>query len=261
MSVRHSGGEAAGQAGGLVEHRANYFCATSLNIAAAATGVEPAPALGPEAFEIAQWARSRPPPRPSSRWRAARSGGGALAALVRDQDLTAAWRDKNKAWSRHLSKPERTGPTAIDVLRKQMADTEARLAAHARLEKEFPDYAALASPEAARYRRRPKVARRRRSARLLPQRRQGEHCFRADPRGLRLEAIPLGADALSEKVAAFRHGLDVDNSFEVNRTVRSRPRLRALLACSARSRPWSRTSGICWSCRPARSPRCRSICW
>jgi hypothetical protein len=70
----------------------------------------------------------------------------ALAALVRqDQDLTASWRDRDKALVQALSKPEGTNAAQIDSIRRQMADTERKLAATAaQLQKEFPDYAALA---------------------------------------------------------------------------------------------------------------------
>ena len=78
------------------------------------------------------------------------SGGGALGILVRDsQDFSAFWRDRDKALVDALSKPEaQRNQTLIDNIRKQIADTEAKLTAIAgRLEKDFPEYAALASPK------------------------------------------------------------------------------------------------------------------
>ena len=75
------------------------------------------------------------------------SGGGTLATLVRqNQDLAALWRDKDKALITALS--EGKNQAGIDVLRKEIADLESRLTAvAARLDTEFPEYAALARPK------------------------------------------------------------------------------------------------------------------
>src|SRR5260370_40226817 len=78
------------------------------------------------------------------------AGTDALAALVRErQDLSAFWRDHDKALLAALSKPQgQQNPTAIGALRRELAETESKLAANtARLGREFPEYAALASPK------------------------------------------------------------------------------------------------------------------
>lgn len=82
---------------------------------------------------------------------AARSAGGspALAALVRGrQDLVAEWQGKDKlliARSEPPAKPNAAGErTLTDRL---TAMDERRTAIDARLTKDFPDYAALASPK------------------------------------------------------------------------------------------------------------------
>ena len=101
-----------------------------------------------EALEIAQWA-GHSAAAVAVQQMGARfgSGSGVLATLVREnQDLAAAWRDKDKTLLAAISKPESQQDRAtIEVLRKQIAEIESRLAAGtARLDKEFPDYAALA---------------------------------------------------------------------------------------------------------------------
>ena len=70
------------------------------------------------------------------------------------QDLAAAWRDKDKALLDALSDPEgQQDRVSTDALRKQIAEIERRLnAIAARLDKEFPDYAALAQPRSRRKR-------------------------------------------------------------------------------------------------------------
>jgi hypothetical protein len=141
-----------GATGGLVEQRASYFQLHVANLAEATRkGIDSAPALAREAVEVAQWA-SQSSAAAAVQQMSARfaSDGGALASLVREsQDLAAAWRDKDKALVDALSKPEGQQERArIDTLRKQIAETEGRLnAINARLDKEFPDYAALANPK------------------------------------------------------------------------------------------------------------------
>ncbi len=206
---------AAGQAGGLVEQRADYFVRDVANIAAAANqGLEPAPALGTEAFEIAQWAGQ------SSAAAAVQqmgvrfgSGGGALAALVREsQDLSAAWRDKNTSLIAALSKPERQQDrAAIDVLRKQVTDIEGRIAAVAtRLEKEFPDYAALASPKPLGTAEVQKLLRADEALVYFLSGDKESYVFALTREGFDWRTISIGASDLSDQVVAFRHGLDVD---------------------------------------------------
>ncbi len=137
---------------GLIEQSAYFFLHHVANLAAAGrAGLEPMPGLGHEGFEIAQWAEQ------SSAGAAVQqmalrfaSGNDALAALVRDnQDLASAWRGQDKALIAALSSPRRKQDRAArDGLRKEISATEAKLAANeARLDKEFPDYAALAKPK------------------------------------------------------------------------------------------------------------------
>ena len=138
-------------AGGLIEQRATYFRGHVANLAVAARQrVEPEPALGREALEISQWAVQSSAAGAVQQMAARFAGGGSLGALVREsQDLAAAWRNRDKALIGALSKSEgQQDRAATEALRREMAEIEKNLAANAaRLEKEFPDYAALANPK------------------------------------------------------------------------------------------------------------------
>ena len=91
------------------------------------------------------------------------------------------------------------------------------------------------------------------------------YVFALTREGFEWQTIRSAPRASSEKVAAFRRGLDVE---ELQKSIAGKPVLFDLglahelyARCSVPSRRWSRTSGISSSCRRARSPRCRSICW
>src|SRR5207244_1885809 len=118
---------------------------------AAGKGIEPAPSLAHEAIEVAQLAsQSSAATAVQQMGTRFASGPGALASLVREnQDLAAAWREQDKALLDALSNVEsRQERAVIDTLRGQIAETEGRLTAvTARIDKEFPDYAALADPK------------------------------------------------------------------------------------------------------------------
>ena len=64
------------------------------------------------------------------------------------QDLTAFWRDRDRALILELSKPEPQSSAArIEAIRRQIADTERKLAdVSARLQRDYPDFSALANP-------------------------------------------------------------------------------------------------------------------
>src|SRR5262249_32745557 len=147
-----SRGPQSREGGGLIEQRASFFVNHVANLAGAErAGIESAPALGREAFEIAQWANQSAAaaavqqltPRFGAR-------NDELAALVRqNQDLSAYWRDRDRALVEALSRPQAPSNAAqIDNIRRQIADTERKLTAvSAQLQKEFPDSAALSSPK------------------------------------------------------------------------------------------------------------------
>ncbi len=213
-------GEAAGrqarEAGGLIEQRASYFVNHVASLAAAArAGVEPTPALAREAFEIAQWAdqsaAAAAVQQLSPRFAA---GSDALAALVRqDQDLSAYLQDREKALVEALSKPAAQSTAAQnDKIRGQIDDTERKLTVtKARLEKEFPDYAALANPRPSKVGEVQKLLASYEALVFLLTGEAESYVFVVTGDGFDWRTIPAGRDAIAAKVLAFRRGLDLDN--------------------------------------------------
>jgi CHAT domain-containing protein len=199
---------------GLVERRADYFRRYVGSLAIAARrSTEAQPALASEAMDAAQWANHSSAGAALAQMSARfASGNGALTALIRErQDLSGSWRDKDKMLVDALGKPEgqRNG-AQIDALRKQLADVDRRgTAVAARLEKEFPDYAALS---------RPKPLKAEEVQRLLgpeealvfflPGDRES-YVFALTREAFDWKTIPLSAKSLSENVGVLRLGLDV----------------------------------------------------
>jgi CHAT domain-containing protein/lipopolysaccharide biosynthesis regulator YciM len=203
------------ESGGLIEQRASFFMNHVASLAAAArAGVEPASKLAREAFEIAQWANQSAAAAAvqqlSPRFAA---GNDALAALVRqDQDLSAYLRDREKALIEALSKPEaQTNATQIDTIRRQIEDSERKLAAtRARLEKEFPDYAALANPKPSKVEDVQKLLGDYEALVFLLTGETESYVFAVTRNGFDWRTIPAGRDQIAAKVAAFRRGLELD---------------------------------------------------
>ena len=228
-AAERSGVQLTDKSGGLVEPRANYFLyhIGSL-VVAARERIEPGAFLGREALEIAQWARQSSAAaavqQMSVRFGAAQ---GPIADLVRQrQDLVAAWHASDKALVAALSKPESQQDRAgIEALRGQIADVESRLAVvAARLEKEFPDYAALASPKPLGVEDAQKLLGADEALVFFVVGVKWGVVFVLTREDFSWKAIRLGADELSAKVLAFRRGLDVD---QLNRSieVRGKPAL------------------------------------
>jgi CHAT domain-containing protein/tetratricopeptide (TPR) repeat protein len=204
-----------GAPGGLVVQRASYFQRHVASLAEATRrGIDSAPALTREALEMAQWA-SQSSAAAAVQQMSARfaSRGGALAFPVREsQDLAAAWRDKDKALVDALSKPEGQHDRArIAALRKQIAETEARLnAIVARLDKEFPDYAALANPKPLVAKEVQKLLGADEALVFFLTGPNEAYVFALTREGFKWRTIPLGEKNLAAKTAAFRRGLDID---------------------------------------------------
>jgi CHAT domain-containing protein len=141
------------------------------------------------------------------------TGSDALATLVRErQDLAAFWPKRDKALVEALAKPEgQRDAGSIDAIRKQIAESENRLAAiAATLEKQFPEYAALASPSPLKAE---DVQRLLGIEEVLIFWLAGEketYVFALTRDGFDWRTIPVGTEALEPKVATFRRGLDVD---------------------------------------------------
>jgi CHAT domain-containing protein/Tfp pilus assembly protein PilF len=216
--IAHGATEAWGaqqKTSGLFEQRAQYFHGHVSHLAAAARqGKESEVALGREAIEIAQWG-NQSSAAAAVQQMATRfaSGGGALAILVREsQDLSAFWRDRDKALIEARSKPEaQQDRAAVEALRKQIADVEGRLASlHARLEKEFPDHAALANPKPLRAEDVQKLLSADEVVVFFVTGEKESYIFALTRESFEWKTIALGENELSEKIAAFRRGLDVD---------------------------------------------------
>ncbi len=202
--------------GGLVEQRTYYFVRHVMNLAAASRKrIEPEAKLGREAFAMAQWA-SQSAAAAAVQQVGVRFAAGTdgLAALVRErQDLSGLWRERDQALLALLAKPqEQQSAAAIGALRSDVAATEEKLAANrARLEREFPGYAVLASP-------RPVEANDVQSILAddealvfwLVGEAEESFVFVLMRDGFEWKTIPIGTDGLEKKVAAFRRGLDVD---------------------------------------------------
>jgi CHAT domain-containing protein/tetratricopeptide (TPR) repeat protein len=184
-----------------------------------ATG--PAPALGQEAFEVAQQAEQSSAAAAVHQLRLRfAAGNDALAALVRErQDLTAFWRERDKSLIEALSQAQdERNQAALDKIRKQIRETEIKLTGIVmRIDKEFPDYGVLASP---------KPLKTDEVQQLLGVNdalvfyltgtkkfvvgNKESYIFALTRDGFEWKTIPLSADALAQKVAQFRRGLDVD---------------------------------------------------
>jgi CHAT domain-containing protein/tetratricopeptide (TPR) repeat protein len=209
------GAQQRGTTDRTVEQSAAHF-QRHVGALAAAAAKDPgaAAALGREAFETAQWAsQSRAAAAVRQMGLRFASGGGALGDIVRErQDLVALLASKDQALVEALS--QASGPNGnvlTQAIRQQIAEATQRLATvSARIEAQFPDFAALASPK-------PMT-----SAELQSQLGSDEalvfwlvatnetFVFALSRERLEWRVIPLTSDALEQKIAAFRRGLDVD---------------------------------------------------
>jgi CHAT domain-containing protein/tetratricopeptide (TPR) repeat protein len=180
---------------------------------AAALGAEPRSALGVEGFEAAQWATLSSAAAAVQQMGLRFSvGNDGLAVLVRErQDLTVRWREVDKSLASALGSPESQRNTAAaDAIRGRRAEIQSQLAAVvAKLEKDFPGYAALASPKAL------KVAEVQRLLSpdealiywMIDENRSFVFALTRD--AFDWQVIPLGEKELTAGVGYFRRGLDV----------------------------------------------------
>jgi CHAT domain-containing protein/Tfp pilus assembly protein PilF len=205
--------------GGLIEQRASYFVNHVGSLAAAVrSGLDPSAVLGREAFEIAQWA-NQSAAAAAIQQLGPRFGANndALAALVRqNQDLSAFWRDRDKALIEALSKRQgQVSAAQIDAIRRQLADTERKLAdVDARLQKEFPDFAALANPKPAKVEEVQKLLAAGEALVLILMGEKEGYVFAVKPGSFEWHTIPIGREELAAKIARFRRGLDLNTMQE-----------------------------------------------
>jgi CHAT domain-containing protein/Tfp pilus assembly protein PilF len=110
-----------------------------------------APDLAYDMFTTAQWAQASQAAASLAQMAARQAkGGGPLAALVRErQDLAGEWAAHDKALIAAVSQPpDKRNPQAEQRERARITAIDARLAEIDKtLARDFPDYAALASPE------------------------------------------------------------------------------------------------------------------
>jgi CHAT domain-containing protein/Tfp pilus assembly protein PilF len=179
-------------------------------------GREARPAATQEAFEIAQLANhSTAAAAVQQMGLRFASGSDALAALVRERrDLSTRWRERDAAIIAAMSRPPTQQDGAqIASLRKQLAETENKLAViETRLEKEFPDYAALASPKPLKVEEVQQLLGGDEALVFLVSAEQHweTYVFALTRDGFEWKTIPVKGEALAQKVAAFRRGLDLD---------------------------------------------------
>jgi len=200
---------------GVVDQRSGYFRRHVAHLAAAARkGLEPLPTLRAEALEMAQWAvQSTAASAVEQMALRFASGNSALAASVRQkQDLASVARTIDKLLVEALAKSAgERNQAAIEHIRAQVTDTEAKLAdVSARLEKDFPDYAALANPKPLKLEELQKLLGTDEALVFILTGDKESEVFAINHDGVDWKTIPLGAAAMADKVAAFRRGLSVD---------------------------------------------------
>jgi CHAT domain-containing protein len=128
---------------------------------------------------------------------------------------TPIWPIASTTWPAYTSRKAeaRQDAAQIATLRKQLAETENRLAAiEVRLEKEFPDYAALANPKPINAQELQRLLGKDEALVffLSAEQHWEIYLFAVTQDGFEWKTIPLKGEALAEKVTAFRRGLDVD---------------------------------------------------
>jgi CHAT domain-containing protein/Tfp pilus assembly protein PilF len=212
-----SGAAPQGGSGGLLGRRSDYFQRHVANLALAArTQPEDKLGFGREGFEIAQWAGHSAAAAALQQMGARFSAGsGALAAMVRDiQDGAAARQSADKALVAALSKPEaQQDRAAVEALRRQIGEIDRRIAAtSAKLEQQFPDYTALSRPKPLTTVQTQQLLGGDEALVVFLVGAQESYVFALTRDALEWTTIPIGQQALTQKVAAFRKGLDVERA-------------------------------------------------
>lgn len=218
--IAHATAEATGapqieRAGGLVEQRSDYFVGHVAHLAAAVEKrLEIEAGLGHEAFAIAQWAkRSAAAAAVQQMGLRFAAGTDALAGLVRErQDLSAFRQSREKLLLEALSKLQgEQNPAAFAKLRKDLAETESKLAANvARLEREFPAYAELSDPKPLNVADVQRLLGADEAMVFFLTGGEQSYVFAVSRESFAWSTIGIGGDKLSENVTAFREGLDLE---------------------------------------------------
>jgi CHAT domain-containing protein/Tfp pilus assembly protein PilF len=208
---------------GLIEQRSDIFLTHVTGLAAAArAGSGSAPALGQEAFEVAQWAIQ------SSAGAALQqlgprfaAGNDSLAALVRtNQDLSNYLRDRNRALVGVLSNPDGQSNTAqADDIRRNITDAESKLATNsAQLQQQFPEFAKLVTPKPLLVGDAQKLLGPDEALVFLLAGDKESYVFAVTATDFDWHTIPIGEAELATEIERFRKGLNVDQlqPFDLN---------------------------------------------
>jgi CHAT domain-containing protein/tetratricopeptide (TPR) repeat protein len=195
---------------GLIDERADYFCNhIAILYAAARQSIEPEALLAREGFESAQWAFQSSAAAALAQMAARQANGeSSLARIVRErQDLERQWHRADRGLNAAIGRGDANLGSA---LRRELSGLEARLAEiDARLAREFPEYA-----EFSNFKPLPVAA----TQALLGDDEallswvagtEESYVFALTRDGFDWKAIPLSGQALEQKVARFRRGLDV----------------------------------------------------
>jgi hypothetical protein len=199
----------------LIEQRSGFFVNHVASLAAGARErIEPASALGREAFEIAQWAnQSAAAAAVQQLTPRFASGNDALAALVRqDQDLSAYRRDRAKALVETLARPAgQSNPAQIDTDSPANRRHRTQACRHQSPTGEgIPRLRRAVEPAAAEGRGRPEAARDYEALLLFVTGDEQSYVFAVTADGFDWRPIPAGRSAIVAKVTAFRRGLELD---------------------------------------------------
>jgi CHAT domain-containing protein len=141
------------------------------------------------------------------------AGSGRLADLVRnDQDLAAEAEALDKAILAAVSQePAKRATAAEQRIRDRLAEiTKQRKALQGVFAAEFPDYTALSNPQPLAVKEIQTLLSDGEALLVYTAGEKESYVFAVTRTGAAWKQIPLGTAALSEKVAAFRRGLDVE---------------------------------------------------
>jgi tetratricopeptide (TPR) repeat protein len=195
-------------------HPSVFRHGVSVFAVAATLGTEPRSALGVEGFEAAQWATlSSAAAAIQQMGLRFSAGNNGLAVLVREhQDLTGRWREADRSLASALASPESQRNTAaVDAIRGRRAEIQTEFAAAvAKLEKDFPDYAALASPKALKVADVQQLLGADEALIYWMIDENQSFVFALTRDDFDWQVVPLGKKELTAGVGSLRGGLDVD---------------------------------------------------
>jgi tetratricopeptide (TPR) repeat protein len=196
---------------GLIDERVHYFQNhVTILYAARRLGIESEASLAQEGFETAQWAIQSSAAAALAQMATRQAKGEtSLARTVRDrQDLERQWRQADQGLNAAIGRGD---ANLASTLRPALSALEAKLAEiDARLARDFPDYAELSNPKPLSIADAQALLGPDEALLFWLANSKESYVFALTRDGSDWKSIPLGAEALAQKVAAFRRGLDVD---------------------------------------------------